>query len=204
MRRAMDIRQEGFWRHLRALIVSRNRSVSAAIAELEGLRKRSRGANDRFPAETSRARKSGQRQLRVFISYSSTDIKPVHDLYERLRSEPGLDLWFDRESLTPGDNWLYEITRAIRMSDMIVICLSAGSVRRRGFSQKEIKWALEQADEQPEGTTSILPVKLEPCDVPDRLAKVAQYAELFSTGGYERLVTGLRKRSAFLEGTGTK
>lgn len=183
MRRTVDITEEGFWQSLRALIVKRN---------------------PRILEQPGRAR--GRRQLRVFISYSSPDIEKVRNLYDRLRKERGLNLWFDRESLTPGDNWKYEITRAIYMSDMIVICLSAGSLRRRGFSQKEIQWALEKADEQPFGTTTIVPVKLEPCNVPPRLAKVAQYAELFNqdAAGYERIVASLRKRSALLEETGTK
>jgi hypothetical protein len=203
MQRTKDIKQEGFWKNLRAMIVKRNSMLSEVLAELEGSQKSSRGMKSTLLGRGRPAKKAAQRQLRVFISYASPDVEKVRRLYRKLRREGGLDLWFDRESLIPADNWQDEITRAIRSSDIIVICLSARSVLRPGFAQREIRWALEIADEQPEGTTSILPVKLEPCKVPDRLAR-AQYAELFSKGGYERLVAGLRKRSAFLEETGTK
>jgi hypothetical protein len=204
MQRVRDIKQEGFWQKLRARIIQRNPALSEALDKLEGLKKRSGRVATRSARQLSIMRKPGRRQLRVFISYASPDLGRVRRLYRKLRSEPGLDLWFDRESLIPADDWQYEITRAIHMSDMIVICLSGRSLLRRGFAQKEIRWALEKADQLPEGTTSIIPVKLEPCAVPDRLAKVAHYAELFHKGGYERLLAGLRKRSAFLVETGTR
>jgi hypothetical protein len=204
MRRVRDIKQEGFWQKLRALIIKRNPALSDVLDQLEGLKIRSRGVRTRSTRQLSLLKKAGRRQLRVFISYASPDLGRVSRLYRKLRSEPDLDLWFDRESLIPADDWQHEITRAIHMSDMIVICLSARSLVKRGYAQKEIRWALEKADQQPEGTTSIIPVKLEPCAVPERLARVAQYAELFSKGGYARLLAGLRKHSAFLVETGTK
>jgi hypothetical protein len=37
--------------------------------------------------------------------------------------------------------------------------------------QKEIKFALDVADEQPEDTIFLIPLKLEECDVPERLAR---------------------------------
>ena len=127
----------------------------------------------------------------------------VDSLLRKLRREPGLDLWFDKESLFPMHDWYDEIVRAISACDIAVICLSSRSVGREGFAQVEIGWAIDLADEQPEGTTFILPVKLGKCDVPDRLARW-QYAELFRKGGYERLVAGLRKRSAFLAQAGIR
>lgn len=208
MRRSKDVKQEGAWTDLRTLIVERNPAVSRSLAHLEGLR--SYAGRPKSPGERSLTRVGNQfrRQLRVFISYASQDIESVRTLYRKLRREPGLDLWFDKESLIPADNWQFEIKRAILSADMILICLSKRSVLRRGFVRREINWALEVADQQPEGATAILPVKLEACSVPKRLGRVAQYAELFGKNqyekGYEQIVAGLRKRSASLEETGTK
>ena len=39
------------------------------------------------------------------------------------------------------------------------------------YIQKEIKFALDVADEQPEGTIFLIPTKLEECDVPERLSQ---------------------------------
>jgi TIR domain-containing protein len=198
MKRTKDIREEGFWGQLRKLLVGLNPSLAESLSRLEGL-----------PASPSRARgelyrpiKSGTRQglppLRVFISYASPDIRKVRSLYRRLSGQRGLELWFDKESLVPTDDFHPEIVRAIHSSDTIIICLSSRSVGRRGFAQKEISWALKLFDEQPEGTISVLPAKLDRCDVPPRLARW-QYAELFRKGGYDKLVGGLRKRAALLK-----
>jgi len=207
MRHSKDIKEEGFWISLRALVISRNPMLSVVLGRLE--RSRATGSKgSRFLRQANSARKPA-RQMRVFISYASPDLRRVRGLYRELRQKSGLDLWFDRESLVPGDDWQYEITRAIRSCDIVVICLSSRSVRRRGFAQKEIRWALKKADEQPEKTTCIIPVKLEACEIPKRLAH-AQCAELFNRKGhnrheaFKRLVAGLRKRASFFEETGTK
>lgn len=208
MGRTRDVKQEGAWADLRALIVERNPAVSRSLAQLEGLRKYVGAAKSSGKRGLSLVNKKLHRQLRVFISYASQDLESVRSLYRKLRREPDLDLWFDKESLIPADNWQFEIRRAIQSSDMVVICLSKRSVRRRGFVQREIKWALEVAAQQPAGTTAILPVKLEPCMVPKRLSRVVHYAELFGKNqyvkGYDQIVAGLRKRSASLEETSTK
>jgi hypothetical protein len=142
-----------------------------------------------------------RRQLRVFISYASPDLDRVLRLYRKLSREPGLDLWFDKRSLLPGVEWLSAIVKAIRSSDVVLICLSSRSLHRIGFAQKEIKWAIETADNQPEGTVSILPIKLEPCDLRSRRLMRWQYAELFRKGGYEQVVGALLKKAQTLEAT---
>jgi hypothetical protein len=123
----------------------------------------------------------------------------VWRLYRRLRQEQGLDLWFDKKSLIPAEDWFQAIRKAIRSCDIILICLSSRSMRRTGFAQREIAWGLELADEQPDEATCILPVKLEQCELRNRRLAHYQYAELFRKGGYERIVTGLQKRAAYLE-----
>jgi hypothetical protein len=39
-------------------------------------------------------------------------------------------------------------------------------VTKEGYVQREIRRAIEVAEEKPEGTIFIVPVKLEECDVP--------------------------------------
>ena len=59
--------------------------------------------------------------------------------------------------------------------------------------QKEIVYALDVADEQPEGTIYIIPVKLEQCSVPSRLSRY-QWVDLFSDNGHRKLQAALDLR----------
>ena len=102
MRRVRDIKQEGFWQKLRALIIKRNPALSDVLDQLEGLKIRSRGVRTRSTRQLSLLKKAGRRQLRVFISYASPDLGRVSRLYRKLRSEPDLDLWFDRGEFDTG------------------------------------------------------------------------------------------------------
>ena len=104
----------------------------------------------------------------------------------------GFDPWLDEEDLLPGQDWDIEITKAVRSAAAIVVCLSASSVPRRGYVQKEIKRALDVADEQPEGAIFIIPARLDDCEVPDRLQHLHR-VDLFESAGYQRLVGALRQ-----------
>ena len=47
-----------------------------------------------------------------FLSYSKKDVDRVKTLYQQLTAE-GFSIWWDEESLLPGQNWEYEIENAI-------------------------------------------------------------------------------------------
>jgi hypothetical protein len=87
-------------------------------------------------------------------------------------------------------------SHAVRQSDGDR-CLSQRSINKAGYVQKEIKFALDVADEQPEDTIFLIPLKLEECDVPERLSRW-QWVNLFSANGYERLLKALRSRAGGL------
>jgi len=94
------------------------------------------------------------------------------------------------EDLLPGQEWKREIPKAVRRSDVVIVCLSHTAINKRGYVQKEIKIALDIADEQPEGTIYIIPLKLEQCEVPERLSHL-QWVDFFKEEGYRRLVRSL-------------
>jgi hypothetical protein len=75
--------------------------------------------------------------------------------------------------------------------------LSKTSAAKEGFGQNEIKMVLDIADEKPEGTIYIIPLKLEECDVPYRLARW-HWLSYFEQGAFDRLMAALRKRAASL------
>lgn len=134
-----------------------------------------------------------KRQLKVFLCHASGDKPPVRELYKRLVAE-GVDAWLDQEKLLPGQDWRVEIPRAVKEADVVVICLSNKSITKEGYVQKEIKFALDNAEEKPEGTIFLIPARLEDCVVPERLNRW-QWVDLFEENGFVRLLRSLKLRA---------
>ncbi len=133
-----------------------------------------------------------KRSLQVFLCYASDDKPAVRSLYQQLKAERGIVPWFDEEALLPGQKWKHEIPKAVRNSDIVLVCLSQKSVNKSGYVQKEIRFALDVADNKPEDTIYIIPVRLEECEAPERLRNL-QWENFFAENGYERLMQTLRK-----------
>jgi hypothetical protein len=134
--------------------------------------------------------KNGSRK--VFLCHSFEDKDRVRGLWRLLR-EHGADPWLDEEDILPGQDWDQEIGKAVRSSAVVLVCLSRNSVAKTGYVQKEIKYALDVADEQPERQIFIIPVRLEECAVPERLQKW-QWVDLFHPTGLDRLLKALVAR----------
>ncbi|MCP4657681.1 MAG: CHAT domain-containing protein [bacterium] len=134
-----------------------------------------------------------RRPLKAFLCYASEDERAVRKLYGKLRKK-NISVWLDREDLLPGQNWKFEINEALRTSDVVILCLSETSVTREGYIQKEIRNALDIAEEKPEGTIFIIPLRLEKCTIPRRLYRW-QYVDLFQARGLARLMRALRSRA---------
>ena len=109
------------------------------------------------------------RKLRVFLCHASGDKPVVRALYHRLQ-EDGFQPWLDEEDLVPGQKWRDQIPKAVRAADVVLVCLSRRSINKEGYVQKEIQFALDVADEKPENTIFLIPVKFEECEVPERLS----------------------------------
>ena len=132
------------------------------------------------------------RPLKVFLCHAHSDAIAVHALYNRLLKD-GVDAWLDKEKLLPGADWEYEIRKAVRESDVVVVCHSR-QFNQKGFRQKEVRIALEEADVLPKGEIFIIPARLEECDVLEDLQRW-QWVDLFETNGYETLMRALRTRA---------
>jgi hypothetical protein len=131
------------------------------------------------------------RALRVFLCHSANDKPTVRALYQKLRAEEGIDPWLDEEDILAGQDWSEEIQKAIGQTDIVIVCLSSGSINKVGYIQKEIKYALDIADRQPEGAIFLIPLRLEICKLPNRLSHLHR-VDLFEERGYERLMKALR------------
>jgi hypothetical protein len=102
----------------------------------------------------------------------------------------GFHVWLDEINLLPGQDWKREVSKAVRNSDRVVICLSKKSIDKAGFVQKEIRYALDVADEKPESQIFLIPARLEVCNVPERLRE-KQWVDLFAENGFDRLVAAI-------------
>jgi len=127
---------------------------------------------------------------RIFLCYARSDQQKVIELYQKL-SGAGLNPWMDIKNILPGELWESAIQKAIRASDFFLACLSRNSVNRRGQIQKEISEALNIWNEKLESDIYLIPVRLEECEVPERLQSF-QWVDLFMGDGFTQLMKALQ------------
>lgn len=125
----------------------------------------------------------------IFLSYSRRDIEPARRLYGALRRK-GHSVWFDKESLLPGEDWELAIENAIHEAKAVLICLSSNWVHQRGYIHKELKLALEIMKEIPEGQIHTIPVRLDQCPLPQSLRRL-QWVDIFEPDGLDKLERAL-------------
>ncbi len=126
----------------------------------------------------------------VFLAYAAEDLPHARRLADAL-CKAGCSPWLDREKLLAGQNWPRAIERAIEVSDVFVACFSRRSVSKRGMFQQELRYALECARRRPLDEPFVIPVRIEECEVPRRIAEQLQYLDLFPD--WEKGVRGLAR-----------
>ena len=131
------------------------------------------------------------KQLRIFLLYARSDTEVVRHLYQRLVKD-GANAWLDEEKIFPGQDWEYEIRKAIHGSDMVIVCLSRKFIKQGGYRHEELKIALERVNSLPEGEIFLVPARLEKCDLPESLRRW-QRVDLFEAGGYKKLLHALKR-----------
>jgi hypothetical protein len=125
----------------------------------------------------------------VFLSHASEDKPYVKRLRSRMLRD-GLDPWLDEDEIDPGQDWELEIERAVERADAFVVFVSRSSVAKISYLDKEIELGLRVAERRPPGAIFIIPALIEPCEVPERLARW-QWVDLRRRGGYKRLLKSL-------------
>lgn len=130
-----------------------------------------------------------KRRKQVFLSYASCDIEVVDPLYRRL-TDDGYNVWFDRAKLVIGEDWDSKIIRAIRDSIAFIACFSDSSVGKRGYFQVELRRSLGVAEEYPEGSLFILPLRLNNCEVPENFKKY-HWCDYTRTDAYAALTAAI-------------
>lgn len=138
-------------------------------------------------------------KLIPFLCYAKENSTPVREFRERLKGENWIDPWFDEEDILPGQIWEGRVTEAVHNSHAVIVFLSSIAIRKEGFFHKELKLALDAAAEKPDGTIFIIPIRLDDCDVPDRLQPY-QYVDYFGDDEqkdrvYSSLIAALKIRA---------
>ena len=131
----------------------------------------------------------------VFISYSSLDRDLVMPVVQSLRDN-GISVWVDEGNIHAADLWSEQIVQAIADCRVMVVLLSQNSADSHNVV-KEVMLASEQKK-------ALLPVYLEPADIPAKLQyQLAgiQHLELYGNNNENvlaDLVNGLSKRGITL------
>lgn len=108
------------------------------------------------------------RKPKIFISYAREDEDKVIEIYNRLK-RAHCDPWLDKKDILPGQRWKDAIRKAIKSADFFLACISSTSTSKIGFVQKELRDALEILEQHPSENIYLIPVRLEPCEVPEKL-----------------------------------
>jgi len=105
----------------------------------------------------------------IFLSYASPDLDRVLPFYDKLKSS-GLNVWMDKYNLKAGQKWDSEIKSALKSAFLIIIFVSDTSVNKRGYVQRELRVALDYAEEKLETDIYVIPVVIgEGVCLPDKL-----------------------------------
>jgi hypothetical protein len=136
---------------------------------------------------------AAQTQPRVFVAYVVEDLVRARWLCEALRVH-GCSPWLDKDQLLPGQNWPHAIQDAIESSDVFLACFSTHAISKYGQFQNELRYALDCARHMPLEATFLIPIRLENCLVPRRLAHI-QYVDLFPDWhrGINRLARAIKR-----------
>ena len=132
-------------------------------------------------------------KLKVFLCHATENKPIVNGLFDDLVAA-GFDPWLDTDDILPGQAPDIEIQKALRVCDIVIICLSSVSVAKEGYVQKEIKWAQSIQDEKPDGTIFLIPLRLDNCNIPFGLKDI-QWGNYTAPDGFEKLVRSLNARA---------
>jgi hypothetical protein len=127
--------------------------------------------------------------VRIFLCHASEDKPQVREMYQRLQ-RLGFASWLDEEEILPGQDWDYEIEKALETADFVMVFLSERSVEKIGYVQREFRRAMYRSEEMPEGYIHTIPVKLDDCTVPRRFSR-HQWVNLQDDRAFDRIVRAL-------------
>ncbi|WP_431206799.1 TIR domain-containing protein [Burkholderia cepacia] len=130
--------------------------------------------------------------MKVFLSYAKEDGAVVKEFHDHLKAL-GFDPWMDTERLLPGQAWEREIDRALNEANVVVLFMSPRSVQKRSFVTREANTAVQNLRYKHADDIYIIPVLLEPCEVPDEISKRAQYIGYNEPGAKNKIAASIMR-----------
>ena len=129
---------------------------------------------------------ANEKQRKTFLSYSRVNTDFAKKLAKELKAE-GFDVWFDQLDIPAGSRWDREVEKALRDCDIFMVIMTLASIDSENVLD-EIGYAIDAGKR-------LLPVLLEPCEVPFRLRRF-QYVD-FTNKGFD---DGLESAKDLLRG----
>lgn len=130
--------------------------------------------------------------MMVFLGYASEREHEARTIFDFLKSL-GLEVWFDKESVLPGEEWRSAREKAQDAADLIVHVISPEVLVRPGEVQRELKRTLSLAEDRPFGAIYLIPVLLKGVAVPAEIAKF-QYVEFNRSDWAYRIAKSIARR----------
>src|SRR5215467_2307312 len=78
-------------------------------------------------------------QRHIFLSHAGADTSAARQLAEMLRRH-GLDVWFDKDNLQPGDRWMEILEEAISNASAMIVYI--GSLGIQAWVDREVRFGL--------------------------------------------------------------
>lgn len=123
--------------------------------------------------------------MKVFLSHSSSDKDLARRLARDLQSAK-VDVWLDQWEIGVGAELVQSIERGVDETDFVVVLLTRASTTSDWVDRE---WRRKFDEELRSGRVAVVPVRGEPCDIPDFLAQ-RSFADI-SGGSYPLGVTHL-------------
>jgi hypothetical protein len=96
--------------------------------------------------------------MNVFISYSKKDIRQAREVMVKLRAR-GHAVFFDEESLPPGQSYDERILEAVRTCDLFLFLVTSAATRPGSYALTELGYAQRR---WPDPAGHVIPVMVEP------------------------------------------
>jgi HEAT repeat protein len=125
----------------------------------------------------------------VFVSYVRNNKRKAQRLCNDL-AKYGVEVWLDRNNISPGVDWHQAIQRAIQSGGFFIACFSRqyeqrSKRREKTYMNEELILAIEELRQRSTDQSWFIPVKLNECEIPDfsigagKTLRDLQYVEFY-------------------------
>lgn len=77
--------------------------------------------------------------MEIFISYAHEDAPVARQVVDTLQAA-GLDVWYDKYEIMPGENWAEKIGQGLKKSTAMVVLLTPGALK-----SDQVRWSIDYA-----------------------------------------------------------